>query len=66
MRDKMIKRRKELNLTQKDMSEKTGLSRSAIASYEAGIINPSFDALIKLKKGYETEKDEFFLDSNVR
>lgn len=38
---KLIESRKELNLTQKELAQKTGIRRPTIASIEAGINRPS-------------------------
>ena len=43
-----IKARKQNNLSQRDLSEKTGLKQSAIARLEKGVHSPSTSTLIKL------------------
>ena len=43
-----IKARKQNNLSQRDLSEKTGLKQSAIARLEKGAHSPSTSTLIKL------------------
>lgn len=35
--------RQDLKMTQKELSEKTGIKRTTIASYEVGNISPSFE-----------------------
>lgn len=40
--------RRESNLTQKELAEKTGLSQSTIAKIERGSINPSINNILKL------------------
>lgn len=40
--------RKATGLTQEEVSEKLGLSRSVIAKYETGAISPTIDRLIEI------------------
>lgn len=64
MRINMIKRRKELGLTQKDIAKKINKSRSTYASYEVGTISPSLKTSLLLKKILNSD-DDIFLDTNV-
>ncbi|SHH58316.1 Helix-turn-helix [Sporanaerobacter acetigenes DSM 13106] len=61
----MIKRRKELGLTQKDIAKKIGRSRSTYTSYELGIITPSLEVSLILKKILRTEDDDIFLNEII-
>ena len=47
----MIIARNNLNLTQKDLSEKTGINQADISSIENGTRNPSLKMLKKLASG---------------
>ncbi|WP_209019201.1 helix-turn-helix domain-containing protein [Peptoniphilus vaginalis] len=47
----MIIARKNLNLTQKDLSEKTGINQADISRIENGTRNPSLKMLKKLANG---------------
>ncbi|ABW19392.1 helix-turn-helix transcriptional regulator [Alkaliphilus oremlandii] len=64
MRINMIKRRKELGLTQKDIAKKINKGRSTYASYEVGTISPSLKTSLLLKKILNSD-DDIFLDTNV-
>ncbi len=61
----MIERRKQLNLTQEEVSKKIGVSRSTYTSYETGVINPSLDVVIRIKKALRTNDDNIFLINKV-
>ena len=43
--------RKEKNLTQKQLSELTGITQADLSKIENGNANPSFNTLLKLAKG---------------
>lgn len=47
----MIIARKNLNITQKDLSEKTGINQADISRIENGTRNPSLKMLKKLASG---------------
>lgn len=47
----MIEARKEKNLTQKDLSEITGIAQADISKLENGTANPSIKTLQRLAKG---------------
>ena len=47
----MIDARKKLNLTQKDLSERTGITQADISRIENGTRNPSLNMLKRLAKG---------------
>jgi len=65
LRELMIKRRKQLNLTQEEVAKQIGVSRSTYASYETGAINPSLDVAIRIKKVLMTNDDNIFLIKKV-
>jgi len=47
----MLKARKSQNLTQKELSERTGITQSDISKIEKGIRNPSIAMLKRLAAG---------------
>lgn len=61
----MIEKRKELKLTQEQVSKMIGVSRNTYTSYEIGVITPSLDVAIKIKKALKTKDDNIFLIKNV-
>lgn len=61
----MIERRKQLSLTQEEVSKIIGVSRSTYTSYETGAINPSLDVAIRIKKALRTNDDNIFLINKV-
>ncbi|MGJ0848241.1 helix-turn-helix transcriptional regulator [Tissierella praeacuta] len=65
MRTLMIERRKQLSLTQEEVSKIIGVSRSTYTSYETGAINPSLDVAIRIKKALRTNDDNIFLINKV-
>ena len=46
--------RKKLNITQKELSKASGVSQSAIAKIESGVMSPSYDIAEKIFKALET------------
>lgn len=57
VKDVILKRRKELGLSQTDLAKRAGLQPPAISQYESGVRNPSYEALIKLSNALETSVD---------
>lgn len=47
--------RKELNITQKDLAERTGIKQGNISRLENGTYNPSLQSLKKIAKGLNKE-----------
>ncbi len=47
----MVAARKEQNITQKELSEKTGITQADISRIENGTRNPSLDMIKRLAKG---------------
>ena len=47
----MIDARKNLNITQKELSEKTGITQADISRIESGTRNPSLEMVKRLAKG---------------
>lgn len=49
--------RLQYNLTQEDLAQKLGVSKSVISAYENGFRRPSFEALIKLAYTFQVSTD---------
>ena len=47
----MIDARKSLNITQKELSERTGITQADISRIESGTRNPSLEMVKRLAKG---------------
>lgn len=56
--DMLALRRKELKITQKELSEKTGISIVSLAKYEKNERLPSYENLHKLAKALKMNYDE--------
>ncbi|MFF2876139.1 helix-turn-helix domain-containing protein [Gottfriedia sp. NPDC057991] len=55
--ERIIKKRKELNLNQTELAKRAGLRAPAISQYESGLRNPSYDALVKLSHALHVTVD---------
>lgn len=63
----MIKARKEQNITQKELAERTGITQADISRIENGSRNPSLDMMKRLAKGLGMRlKLEFVPESKKR
>lgn len=51
----LIRVRKKLGLTQKDLSERTGIAQSDISKLENGGVNPSLKTLQRLASGMDLQ-----------
>lgn len=56
--DVLALRRKELKITQKELSEKTGISMVSLAKYEKGVRLPSYENLNKIAEALKLQYDE--------
>ena len=56
--DVLALRRKELKITQKELSEKTGISMTSLTKYEKGERLPTYGNLNKLAKELKLKYDE--------
>ena len=65
MRKALLNARIERNLTQEEVAQKAGISRSAYTNIERGVKNPSFDVAVRIKKGRRLPERRYFLDSSV-
>lgn len=54
--------RQQKGLTQKDLADKIGISRSAVGNYEKGIREPDFETLEKLADFFNVSTGELFGD----
>ena len=58
--EKIRRARLEAGFTQENLAERIGLSRTAIARYEAGDIEPRIKNLIAISKELNVSVDELF------
>lgn len=65
-KDRLIKLRKELNLTQEELAQKIGYTRTAISAWEIGRNEPSNADTIKLAKYFGVSTDYLLGKSNIR
>lgn len=65
MRNKLRHIRINKNLTQKELSEKIGVTQQQISLYEKGDIFPSMRVALKIAKELEVTLDEIFLPINT-
>ncbi|MBQ7646709.1 MAG: helix-turn-helix transcriptional regulator [Clostridia bacterium] len=49
--------RKSKNLTQKQVSEMVGVTKSTISAYEANVKMPSYDVLLKISSAFKVSTD---------
>lgn len=63
--NKLLKLRKENNLSQEELAERLGISRQAISKWERGEASPDTDNLIQLSNLYRISLDEL-LDIDVK
>lgn len=64
----MIEARKQQNITQKELSERTGITQADISRIENGTRNPSLDMIKRLAKGMGMRLKLEFIpknDSNI-
>ncbi len=57
--EEIARKRKTLNLTQKELAQKAGVSQSLIAKVEAGVLDPSYSnakAILETLEGLERKK----------
>ena len=65
-KDRLIKLRKELNLTQEELAQKIGYTRTAISAWEIGRNEPSNADTIKLAKYFGVSTDYLLGKSDIR
>lgn len=64
--ERIIKKRRELCLTQTDLAKKAGLKPPAISQYESGSRSPSYEALIKLSNALNVTTDYLISGKKIR
>ncbi|MFP4041881.1 MAG: helix-turn-helix transcriptional regulator [Bacteroidales bacterium] len=65
MRKKLKEARTNMGYTQKEVAEKTDITRAHYTNIELGNKDPSFRVARKIKKVLKEEDDDIFLISNV-
>lgn len=65
-KDRLIKLRKELNLTQEELAKKIGYTRTAVSAWEIGRNEPSNADTIKLANFFRVTTDYLLGKSDVR
>ena len=63
MRSKMKSIRIDRGLTQKELANKIGISRSFYTNIELGVANPTLEVALKIKKVLDYDKDDIFLNT---
>ena len=66
MRTQLIELRKNHGLTQKQVADYLGKSRTTYTQYETGASNPSFEVIVKLKTLFDYPCDDIFLLTDVK
>ncbi len=64
IKERIIKKRKELGLNQTELAKRAGLKPPAISQYESGVRNPSYDAVLKLANALSVKVD--YLISGIK
>lgn len=59
IRQNIISKRKELNMTQTDLANAVGLKKTTIASCEQGLSSPDIDTIVILLKLFNMDFYEF-------
>ncbi len=62
---KLLEMRKANELTQQEVAEKIGKTRSAIANYESGRIQPSLDDLLKFSDMFRCPIDDLLREQKM-
>ena len=65
MRKALLNARIERNLTQEEVAQKAGISRSAYTNIERGVKNPSFDVAVRIQQAVGCQNEDIFSDSSV-
>lgn len=65
-KDRLIKLRKELNLTQEELAQKIGYTRTAISAWEIGRNEPSNADIIKLAEYFGVSTDYLLGKTDIR
>ncbi|PKG47176.1 hypothetical protein CXF77_17160 [Planococcus sp. MB-3u-09] len=57
LKNRLIRKRKELNITQTELAKRAGLTAPSISQYESGLRNPSYEAILKLANALSVSAD---------
>jgi helix-turn-helix motif len=61
MKNRIIEFRKALNLTQRQLAEKVGITYQSLQRYEKGTVLPIVDIAIKLAEALDTTVENLFI-----
>lgn len=62
----ILKKRKQLGLTQTELARKAGTSQVNISKIEKGTINPSYEMLEKITRALKKETIDIDIEENLR
>lgn len=65
-KDRLIKLRKELNLTQEELAKKIGYTRTAVSAWEIGRNEPSNSDTVKLAEYFNVSTDYLLGKTDIR
>lgn len=65
-KDRLIKLRKELNLTQEELAKKIGYTRTAVSAWEIGRNEPSNADTVKLAEYFNVSTDYLLGKTDIR
>lgn len=65
-KNRLVYLRKELHLTQEELSEKLGISRTALSAWEVGRNEPSYSDTIRLANFFNVSTDYLLGKSDIR
>jgi len=65
LKNRLIRKRKELNITQTELAKRAGLTPPSISQYESGLRNPSYDAILKLANALGVSADYLISGSEI-
>lgn len=65
-KNRLVKLRKELNLTQEELAKKIGYTRTAISAWEIGRNEPSYDDVIKIADFFNVSIDYLLGKSDIK
>lgn len=65
LKNRLIRKRKELNITQTELAKRAGLTAPSISQYESGVRNPSYEAILKLANALSVSADYLISGSTI-
>ena len=57
LKNRLLRKRKELNITQTELAKRAGMTAPSISQYESGLRNPSYEAILKLANALGVSSD---------